>query len=305
MPSIYEDKAWKELEARKTSKVGWFDKAMQRMDKPLDAAGSLLMKTPGISRIIEKSVGGIIAVANDAAQWSVRAEAIFAHYRLAGHANVRTPSDIHALDLEQVDENIGWLAGKYKALALTEGAGFGAMGPVGIPLDIVSLVTLNLRAIGEYATYYGFDVSSRVERLFAINVLAFASSPSDGSKAIAMAQLLQISKNVAKKRAWKDVERYAFAVVLPRLAKALGIRLTKAKLAQFVPLAGAVVGAGFNTYFTAKVCDAASWLYRERFLAAKYGADFLNVSIGPAHDRDPDRAEAGKGSKDTARRPAV
>jgi EcsC protein family len=303
MPSIYENKARKELEARKTSTPGWLDKAMQRMDRPLDAAGGFLMKTPGLGSLIEKSVGGIIGVANDAAQWSVRAEAIFASYRLAGHGNIKTPSDILKLDLEQVDKNVGWLAGKYKALALTEGAGFGAMGPVGIPLDIVSLVTLNLRAIGEYATYYGFDVSLQDERLFAINVLALASSPSEGAKAIAMAQLVQISKSVAKKRAWKDLERYAFAEIIPRLAKVLGIRLTKAKLAQVVPLAGAVVGAGFNAYFTTKVCNAAALLYRERFLAAKYGVDFIDVAIRPANDQESHRAE--ESPKDSARRPAV
>ena len=35
------------------------------------------------------------------------------------------------------------------------------MGLLGIPPDVVALITLNLRAVGEYATYYGFDVSSR------------------------------------------------------------------------------------------------------------------------------------------------
>jgi hypothetical protein len=53
------------------------------------------------------------------------------------------------------------------------------------------------------------------------------------------------------------------------------MRLTKAKLAEVIPGAGAVIGGGFNAYFTAKVCDAAYFLYRERFLAEKYGADVI------------------------------
>jgi hypothetical protein len=51
-----------------------------------------------------------------------------------------------------------------------------------------------------------------------------------------------------------DVER---SVTPRRVARALGIRLTKAKLAEAVPYAGALVGGGFNVYFTNKVCAAA------------------------------------------------
>lgn len=120
----------------------------------------------------------------------------------------------------------------------------------GIPPDLVALISLNLRAIGEYATYYGFNVHSQEERLFAMNVLGFASSPTDASKDLAMAQLVRIAQDVAKKRTWKELEKHAFARVIQQIAKALGVRLTKAKLAQIIPAAGAVVGGGFNAYFT-------------------------------------------------------
>jgi len=284
MPSAYEDNAWKEIELWKNPTLGWFDKAMQVVNWPLDKAGDLVMKTPGVGWVIEKSVGGLVGVANDAAQWSVRAEAIFAEYREAGHGEIQAPVDLLKLDLEHVDKNIGWLAAKYKGVALTEGAVFGALGLPGIPPDIVSLVTLNLRAIGEYATYCGFDIESQHERLFAMNVLGLASSPTDASKGVAMAQLVKIAQDVAKKKAWKDLEKYAFVQIIQQIAKALGIRLTKAKLAQFVPAAGAIVGGGFNAYFTGKVCDAAYFLYRERFLAAKYGSGFIGTQTKPADD---------------------
>ena len=154
-------------------------------------------------------------------------------------------------------------------------------------IDIPALVTLNLRAIGEYATYCGFDVSTQQERLFAMNVLGLASSPSDASKTLALAQLVRIGQDVAQQKVWKQLEQHAFVILLQRIAKALGIRLTKAKLAQAVPILGGVVGAGFNAYFTSKVCDAAYFLYRERFLAAKYGEDWLNAPVVPAQTFDP------------------
>jgi len=79
---------------------------------------------------------------------------------------------------------IGWLAAKYKGAALVEGAATRAAGLLGIPPNIVALLTLNLRAIGEYATFCGFDISRQEERLFAMNVLGLASSPTDASKGL-------------------------------------------------------------------------------------------------------------------------
>ena len=97
----------------------------------------------------------------------------------------------------------------------------------GISPDIVALITLNLRAIGEYATYYGFDVSSQQERLFAMNVLGLASSPTDASKGLAMAQLVRIAQDVAKKRTWRQLEQHAFVQLIQQLAKALGFVLRR------------------------------------------------------------------------------
>ena len=92
-----------------------------------------------------------------------------------------------------------------------------------------------------------------------------------------MAQLVKLSRDVAKKATWKQLEQSVFVKIIQEIAKSLGINLTKAKLAQTIPAAGAVVGGGFNAYFTSKVCDAAYFLYRERFLALKYGIEVIDA----------------------------
>jgi hypothetical protein len=293
-PSAYEQHAIREVHAWKNPELGWFGQAMKAVNWPLDKAGDLVLATPGLGDVIKLSIKGITGVCNDCAQWSVRPEAIYAEFRGDGHTSVKKPSDIVALDLEHVDKVVGWLDAKYKGIALVEGAATGSIGLPGIPADIVALITLTLRAIGEYATYYGFDVSSQQERFFAMNVLGLASSPTDGSKGLAMAQLVRIASDVAKKRTWKELEQHAFVQVIQRIAKALSIRLTKAKLAQVIPATGAAVGGGFNAYFTYKVCDAAYYLYRERFLAAKFGPDVIEITVEPAKDIDPEYPEEGE-----------
>lgn len=246
----------------------------------------MLLSTPAIGDVIKKSIEGLTSVCNDAAQWSVRPEAIFKEFRNDKH-EVNHVKDISQLDLKEIDKVVGWLAAKYKGIALVEGAGTGATGAIGLAVDIPALITLNLRAIGEYATYYGFDLSRQEERLFALNILGLASSPNDASKALAMAQLVKIAQDTAKNATWKVLEQNVFVKVIQQISKALGIRLTKAKLAQAIPALGAAVGGGFNAYFTMRVCDSAYYLYRERFLAEKYGVDVIEVTVKPAEDIDP------------------
>jgi hypothetical protein len=282
----YDSRALKEIHAWKNPERGWFDQAMRVVSLPIDKAGDLVLATPGVGDAIKLSIQGLTGVCNDMAQWSVQKNAIYAEFRKAGHEGVNNESDIFDIELEVVDKIVGWLDAKYKGIALVEGAGTGALGLPGIPPDLVALITLNLRAIGEYATYYGFNVSSQEERLFAMNVLGLASSPTDASKGVAMSQLIRIAQDVAKKRTWKELEKHAFVQIIQQIAKALGVRLTKAKLAQIVPAAGAAVGGGFNSYFTAKVCNAAKYLYRERFLAQKYGAEVIAITVNPADDID-------------------
>ena len=240
-PSNYETRARDEIRAWKNPELNWFGRAAKAVNAPLDAAGDAVMKIPGVGWVIETTVGGIVTLGNDAAQWSIRPEAILEEYRAAGHTTVKDLADIAQLDLADIDRAQGWIGAKYRALAAAEGAATGAAGLPGIPIDVVALVTMNLRAIGEYATYCGFDVSSESERLYAMNVLGLASSPTDASKAVAMAQLVRIAKDVAKRRVWRDLERQAFVKLLQKIAKSLGIRLTKAKLAQSLPVVGAVV----------------------------------------------------------------
>ena len=292
--SDYESKALIAIHEWKDPSISWFDRIGELVNWPLSKAGDLVLDTPGVGAVIRKSVSGLVSMANDLSQWSVRQEAIFEEYRDAGF-DVSCHADLMKLDLENVDHTIGWLAAKYKTLAASEGAVTGLAGLPGIPADVVALVSLNLRAIGEYATYCGFDVNTQQERLFALHVLGEASSPTDASKTVAVAQLVKIAHEVAKKRVWKELERHAFVQIVQQIAKAIGVRLTKAKLAAVIPGLGAAVSAGFNAYFTDKVCDAAFYLYRERFLAEKYAdASIIEETTPPADTPDPRYPEANE-----------
>ena len=128
----------------------------------------------------------------------------------------------------------------------------------------------------------------------ALNILGYASSPNDLAKQSAMAELVRIAQDVARRKTWEALEEHAFVQIVQQIARAVGIRLTKAKLAQVIPAIAVAVGAGFNAYYTARVCDAAYYLYRERFLAEKYGANVIEATVQPAKRLDPEYEESNE-----------
>jgi EcsC protein family len=287
--SEYEESAHRQIHEWKSPGQSWFDKVMAIVSWPIDKAARALLDTPGLGPAIQRAFSGFVGVINDIAQWSVRPEAILEEYRRLGHTDISALAHVYGLDLSAVDHAIGWLDTKYEGMALLQGSvagGTSVLTPLAalavIPTDVTALLVLNLRAVGEYATYCGFDVSLPQERLFALNVLALASSPSDGAKQIALAQLVRIARDVALRRSWQTLEEHVAVQAAQKIAQALSIRLTKAKLAQVIPVAGAAIGGGFNAYYTDKVCKAAFYLYRERFLAEKYGPDEIEVPVEPA-----------------------
>ncbi|MDK1685014.1 EcsC family protein [Acinetobacter terrestris] len=267
----YEKNALNEIYIWKTPKEkNFLQKSFSLVTTPINKAAEVIIDSPYLGEVITKSISGLTTICNESAQTSVRPQAIFDDISSRSPLPVRKLDDIQKVDLVILDKSSSGLRRKYIAIATTEGAGTGAVGLPGIIVDIPSLILINFRAIGEYATYYGFDIELPEEKIFILNILSLASAPTDQAKHVAMAQLAKIATQVAKKTSWRELEKLVLVNMIKRMAEALGIRLTKAKLAQAVPIFGAFVGAGFNAYYTEKVCDAAYFLYKERFLARKY-----------------------------------
>lgn len=306
MLSDYEKRALEQIHAWKHPQQTWFDTAMQYVNKPFELAGQAIDKLPYFSEACSAAMHGILGVVNDASQWSVRPAAILAELSEVSGQQLTQLDDVRQLDLKYIDKAIGWLDSKYEGLALLEGAVAGgsatlspAIALAAIPSDLAALLALNLRAIGEYGSYCGFDMSSQHERLFSLNILAYASSSSDTSKQASLSHLVRIAKDVAAKKSWKHLEQSMFVQAVKSIASALSINLTKAKLANTIPIAGAAIGGGFNAYYTDRVCKAAFYLYRERLLADKQGADVIDETVAPATSHVWSQKEAGAGPSST------
>lgn len=98
----------------------------------------------------------------------------------------------------------------------------------------------------------------------------------------------KVMQDLARQGSVEMLGGSAIVSAMKSLFSAMGVRLATRKLAQIVPVAGIVVSAGLNAALMRTIGDTADHLYRERFLAERYGqveasgaSTDLVVSIGP------------------------
>lgn len=272
----YEERVLDEIHQFKHPKKGALGRVIETVSAPFEDMASDFFGTE-LGKALAGAVSGTVELINDTSSWTVQQELIFAEFRGDGHAQVQDYEDVLGLDLEEVDKTVGYLATKYKSLAFVEGGVSGSVGAVGIVADIPVLVGIALRACNEYAAYHGFDPKVEAERVFVMNLLSAASSGGNMSKQLALAELTRLSTMIAKRKTWKELEKLLSVQVIKKIAEQLGIRLTKAKLGNIVPVVGGFVGAGYNSWYLAQVTRTASMMYRERFLAEKFGAAVIQA----------------------------
>ena len=278
-PTEYERKVLREIHRWKNPKVGWLGKTVDKVNRRLHGVTDLVRKVPGVDWTIDNVVSGLLQLTNEIMQDSVWRDAIYQEYQKAGH-DVKSTDDIRQLDLEIVDQALRGLDTKYRSVTAAQGAAAGFAGAAGVLPDVLGLVALNLRAAGEYATYCGYDMSRPIERLYALQILHVVSLPpdhgdEDPERETALVPVRSVSHAIAQQQTVHTIEQVAVSGSIRGIAKALGSRLTKVKLGQLLPMAGAFVGGGFNAYYTTRVCDAAFHLYRERRLMEKYGPEVI------------------------------
>lgn len=276
-PSDYERKALDEISAWRNPPRTWYSSAKEKAEMAWNDVTDVVRRVPGVEWTMDNVVAGLLNLTNEITQDSVWTDAVFKQFNDAGH-RVETHTDIHGLDLEEVDKISAGLGKKYTALAAAEGAATGLAGAAGIVPDLIALVSINLRAAGEYATYCGFEIANPEERLYALELLDQMARPSTKAKDFTFAPAVRTATRVARNQSAQALEQMGLMNAIERAARALGMKLTGAKLAQVIPVTGALIAGGFNAYYTSKVCRVARFLYRERFLMQKYGSDVVGTA---------------------------
>lgn len=269
--SDYERRALEEIQAWRNPPQTWFSSVQAKASETWNGVTELVHKVPGVEWTMENVVTGLLELTNEITQDSVWTDAVIKDFRSHGHS-FNDLAEVRSLDLEQVDLVLAGLDKKYVGLATVEGAATGLAGAAGIVPDLVALVSINLRAAGEYAAYCGFDTTRSEERLFAMELLDTVAQPTTNRKKVTIAPVVRTASKVARKTGSQVLEQVGIGNAFEAVARRLGISLTEKKLAQIVPVTGAFIGGGLNYLYTTNVCQTAHFLYRERFIHAKYSA---------------------------------
>lgn len=98
--------------------------------------------------------------------------------------------------------------------------------------------------------------------------------PGDSAeKAAALASLSRLTQQMMRQASWRHIPPQQADNVIQQVWVALGFRLAKNKVAQAVPVLGAVVNGGLNARIAHRTFERAQQAYRLRFLTEKYDLD--------------------------------
>lgn len=201
---------------------------------------------------------------------------------LENAARKRSLPEAGPYPLAVMDETAARLAGESRNLATAQGATTGVGGIFTLAADIPAVLGLSLKAIQEIGLCYGYDANDKVERVFAVKVLQFASADIVGKQAVLEELNLKAGEDgklppaitaMSKIQGWKEV--------VTTYRDSWGWK----KLLQAVPVAGIVFGAFANRQTLGDVSEAANMLYRKRRILERL--DALEQSAKPQRGSQP------------------
>src|SRR5208282_3631614 len=134
--------------------------------------------------------------------------------------------------IERLDAIAKKLIRDAERLAAAEGAGFGLGGVITLLPDTSFLTLITLRLIQRLSLLYGFDSSSRGERL-------------EMWKAAAAAAGVDLGKDIAE----KQILERLIPRIAQRLAVKIGVESAEKWAARLIPLASSAVGGTMNFVF--------------------------------------------------------
>ena len=310
--SPYERAAWQDIERWRNERLAVNERRLvpQRVRERLVKGGQIAKgrfeQVPGaeqLTAIVHNSIDGLLTLVNKTSDATLRRKAVVAAYAKRGHA-VSELSDIHKLDLGDVDKAKPRLGLRYTTFSAIEGAGaglavsggellttaggiFGAgagaapgAGTVAaaIAADTVLVLGAMTRAIAHTAAYYGYDTELPQERVFALGVLSFGMAQQT-SKSIAYVQLNKLVNDLARRATWEQLNKNGVTRIVKAFYERFAMRLTKQKLGQAVPVLGIAIGAGLNARLLHNLTEDAENLYRERFLREKHNLGTVDVAV--------------------------
>lgn len=301
--SGYERREWNALlkAADGAEPPGWFEGLSQGIsERAKEVAAQVrsgVEQLPGatgalgkVDQLTTKALETLHVVLVERGLNSVKPANVFAMFA-DGDVTVASYDEVRKLDLKHCDRSVPRRRQRYIALALAEGAASslavtgsavssaatgGATLPVAasaIVADVTAVLVGMGRIVALVAAHYGYDVREPDEQAFASGVIAYSAAGNSAEKAATLASLSRLTQQMMRRASWHHLQPQQADNVMQQVSMALGFRLAKNKLAQTVPVVGAVFNGGLNARIAQRTFERAQQAYRLRFLTEKYDLD--------------------------------
>ncbi|KAA9374866.1 hypothetical protein F5972_30160 [Microbispora cellulosiformans] len=313
--SNYETRAWftllenerkrrNSLRARGASKVALVTKR----------TGEQIRKDPGAVKVTElgdetiiKALEGCFKAIFLPAVFSTSLEKRVEKLRRK-HQDLGAESPFESLDLKDLDKGRPMLTIPFIAVLESGAASVRITGArvsttvrggttAGVAVAVVAsdaLISLALlgRAVAEVAVHYGYDPREPEEEEFLMRVLNYGMASSLMTKTATLASLSCLTQMMMRRATWNQLGKEPLVQVILQIFKLLRLPLTKARLANVMPIVGGILVAGLSFNMLYSAIEDATRLYRARYLAEKYGLsweDWINqpTLVADAAKADP------------------
>lgn len=225
-------------------------------------------------KVLEAAGNGVMAVLKGIATLSDQTLNPDRVIRIASqHVEVDSLDGLRGASLTVLDEVSQDVLSEHQTIALLEGAGCGMGGAALLAADIPLLFGVALRSVRQVGMAYGFDPGVPGEGVIAFKIfeLACGGTRDRYARLLELDTLLDELDGLEPQRRAEKAAVLASLIVTREAVKRVVSLLLGRKLLQAVPVAGAVVGAGFNYLFVQDVGLTARQIYRRRWLLDKQG----------------------------------
>lgn len=236
--------------------------------KPVEVLSERLVP----DRVLEaagRGVEGILRGIATLADRTVDPERVLSFVRK--QVEVDTLADLRSVPLPVLDQVSTSVLSEHETLALLEGAGCGLGGAALLAADIPLLFGVALRAVRQVGAAYGFDPNDPAEGVIAFKIFELAAGGTRDryGRLLELEALLDELDGLESQKRAEKAAVLASLIVTREAVKRIVSMLLGRKLLQAVPVAGAVVGAGFNYLFVQDIGQTARQAYRRRWLHGK------------------------------------
>lgn len=272
----YEQQARQEIDAWKQARHRGISDSARRRLEPLRLMVDRVVPNR-LLNVSTEAVLGFVEMLHDGARWTYSRKSILREAARQG-VHVSSSGGLAEQDLEVLDPIARAHFSSNRSIAALQGAGCGFGGMALVALDLPALLLVSFRSVQQIGSCYGFDMDDPALAPVVLRVFDAGMGGSAAAKTQVLVDIHRVVPALGANWTYRTIaETSAVGLALEmvkqqtrHLPRQLAQHITKQKLMQALPVAGAAIGAGVNYRLLSNVTRAAYMVFREAYLERKY-----------------------------------